>query len=458
MKPLLINISGSSGVGKTTVATMVALILSTPNKKVLHLCGDDLHKWERESKNWKKLTHFNPNANNLDLGKKQLLNLLNGESIIRDVYDHDLGRFIRKVDIDSADVIINEGLHSLYDSYICNIADLNIYVHTDNKLKLEWKMMRDISSRGYTTEQVLFAVEMRKDDEKLYIQPQSQNADVIIGFSKKRYETVELSCNIINKKDTDLIERIQRFYELHKNFLMATRNLSFEYDLIQGAGGNLSYKFDDKLIITSSGYSMADVSMLKGYSVCDLHGIPINKLQKRPSMETSMHINITSPVVLHAHPIYLNVILCSAESQEIMSSILSSYDYVPYTSPGEDLARTISKLKHDKVILLENHGLICHGNTFVDVLESNMKINQICKRWLIKNAKTFTMHSDIFKDINSSDLLFPDAVILMKENKSVNDYILHMQEEVGLTSKPLTTKEINTLKHMDAEKYRRDLI
>jgi len=458
MKPLLINISGSSGVGKTTVATMIALILSTPNKKVLHLCGDDLHKWERESKNWKKLTHFNPNANNLDLGKKQLLNLLNGESIIRDVYDHDLGRFIRKVDIDSADVIINEGLHSLYDSYICNIADLNIYVHTDNKLKLEWKMMRDISSRGYTTEQVLFAVEMRKDDEKLYIQPQSQNADVIIGFSKKRYETVELSCNIINKKDTDLIERIQRFYELHKNFLMATRTLSFEYDLIQGTGGNLSYKFDDKLIITSSGSSMSNISMLKGYSVCDLQGIPINKLQNRPSMEIHMHVNVNSLVVLHTHPIYLNIILCSMNSQEILDSILSDYEYIPYTTPGKDLARAVLKLKHNKAIFLENHGLICHGDTFTEVLESSLRINQMCKRWLIRNAKTFTMYSATFKTADSDVFLFPDAAVLFKENKVINNYILHMQEEVGLTPSLLSVEEVNKLKHMDAEKYRRSLV
>ena len=33
----LINISGSSGVGKTTIATILVLVLSNLNKKVLHL-------------------------------------------------------------------------------------------------------------------------------------------------------------------------------------------------------------------------------------------------------------------------------------------------------------------------------------------------------------------------------------------------------------------------------------
>ena len=45
----LINISGSSGVGKTTIATILTLVLSNIGKKVLHLCGDDLHKWDRNN-------------------------------------------------------------------------------------------------------------------------------------------------------------------------------------------------------------------------------------------------------------------------------------------------------------------------------------------------------------------------------------------------------------------------
>ena len=129
MKRKLINISGSSGVGKTTVATMVGLILHTAKEQVLHLCGDDLHKWERGDENWENITHFNPDANNLAFGRKQLLDLVNEKFIIRDVYDHSSGKFIKNVKFDSADIIINEALHGLYDSDICDLADLNIYVN-----------------------------------------------------------------------------------------------------------------------------------------------------------------------------------------------------------------------------------------------------------------------------------------------------------------------------------------
>ena len=92
---MLINVSGSSGVGKTTISTIISLILSNLNRGVLHLCGDDLHKWERGDENWKTITHLNPEANNLDLGCKQITSLLSGKTVKRDHYDHNTGKFIK---------------------------------------------------------------------------------------------------------------------------------------------------------------------------------------------------------------------------------------------------------------------------------------------------------------------------------------------------------------------------
>ena len=124
----IINISGSSGVGKTTIAKILVLVLSELDKKVLHLCGDDLHKWERHDDNWKKFTHLNPTANNINVGRKQIIDLINGKHIKRDVYNHNTGKFTKNCVIDSHDIIVNEGLHALYDKEICELADLNIFV------------------------------------------------------------------------------------------------------------------------------------------------------------------------------------------------------------------------------------------------------------------------------------------------------------------------------------------
>ena len=77
----LICISGSSGVGKTTISRIIQSVLGT--KDCLCLSGDDLHKWERGNPIWKTITHLNPDANDLELGYTHLSELKQGRSIQR---------------------------------------------------------------------------------------------------------------------------------------------------------------------------------------------------------------------------------------------------------------------------------------------------------------------------------------------------------------------------------------
>ena len=139
---MLINISGSSGVGKTTISTIISLVLTNLKSRVLHLCGDDLHKWERGDDNWKTITHLNPKANNLKLGEEQITSLLMGKTIKRDHYDHNTGKFIKDLEITPQEILINEGLHSLYSKNICKKGKLNIFVETEDELKYQWKLNR----------------------------------------------------------------------------------------------------------------------------------------------------------------------------------------------------------------------------------------------------------------------------------------------------------------------------
>ena len=53
MKPLVISISGGSGVGKTTMAKVFTRILG--EDKCLVISGDDLHKYERRDSIWNEL-------------------------------------------------------------------------------------------------------------------------------------------------------------------------------------------------------------------------------------------------------------------------------------------------------------------------------------------------------------------------------------------------------------------
>ena len=457
---MLINVSGSSGVGKTTISTIISLILTNLKNGVLHLCGDDLHKWERGNDNWRVVTHLNPEANNLHLGEQQVTSLLNGVSIKRDHYDHNTGKFIKGVGVSPKEIIINEGLHSLYSENICKKAELNIFVETEDELKYQWKLNRDTEKRGYTESQVIKAINLRKEDEIKYILPQKENANVIVKFSEKRDKSVHLTYTATTTYGKTLMKHVKDFYELHRNFLLTCRKSCFEYELIQGMGGNLSYKFDDKIIITSSGRAMSDINILNGFSVCNKDGTVISPNQDRPSMEVGFHTKIQDKIVYHTHPIYLNVILCAKNAKSIISEILNlyEYDYIDYFSPGKDLCENFYKSADKKIVLLANHGLVCCGDSFNEVFDTSLKISQLCKEWLITNAKTFKTFTTKLVNNETNCILFPDAAVLPDDNLQINNYILHIQNEVGLTSNCLSNKEITKLRNMEAEKYRMKLI
>ena len=452
----VISISGSSGVGKTTLSEFLFYILGEENITVIR--GDDSHKWEREDSQWEKYTHLNPEANNLESEVESILALKKGNSIARKSYNHSTGKFDNDVKILPNDFIIYEGLHALYGDMRL-ISDIGIFIETEESLKNQWKLNRDTQKRGYTKEQVEDVLLRREKDERLYIIPQRENADIVVTFEEKKDKAVHLEYRCMEETENELMKKVKKVYDMHRDFLSLCKKISFEYDLIQHGGGNISYKFDDKIIITSSGREMGEISMLDGFSLCNREGLQIKKSKDRPSMEVGLHLKISHPVVLHTHPIYLNTILCSEESEDILSEILSEYDYnyIPYVTPGKELKDKFSPNNENKISVLENHGLICGGNSFVEVFNISLHINKMCKKWLIKNSKVFKTFSHSHLE-EKGKFLFPDAVVLEDKMKPINQYMIYIQRDIGLTPRFLPDGEVKKLLNMEEEKYRKTLL
>ena len=117
MSSIVISISGPSGVGKTTIAKMLFIVCGSTN--ALLLSDDDLHKWPRLDLNWKKFTHLDPAANNIQDGIEQTKKLKSGSAVSRTHYDHATGVFMDPVVIEPKKYIIREGLHTLYSNGKC---------------------------------------------------------------------------------------------------------------------------------------------------------------------------------------------------------------------------------------------------------------------------------------------------------------------------------------------------
>lgn len=153
---------------------------------------------------------------------------------------------------------------------------------------------------------------------------------------------------------------------------------------VVGAEGNISMKTKNSFLIKASGLSFKDVTK-ENLVECDLDGTPKANQKFKPSIETSFHSYLFTEFdvnyIAHTHPANLLKILCTDLIKEFATKRLfpdqvvyngETSCIVPYATPGNELKKTIENcLKKfldknhffPKVILLQNHGLICPGRT-----------------------------------------------------------------------------------------------
>ena len=159
---------------------------------------------------------------------------------------------------------------------------------------------------------------------------------ILIGEAVSAKSYVWYVC--VTGRGEDLMILVKDFYESLTQFMDICKWLSLEPTLVQGRGGNVSVKSAGGLIIKSSGAKMADVNLYHGFCVCDILSSTLPKFvsdedyssyisaskktgNHNPSMETGFHMSLPNRVVIHTHPIHLNALLCSKESETVIESI-----------------------------------------------------------------------------------------------------------------------------------------
>lgn len=170
--------------------------------------------------------------------------------------------------------------------------------------------------------------------------------------------------------------------------------------LAQGAGGNNSVKdlAADTLWIKASGITLSQNSTIDAFvalALCEAknilrdpalrslpkqqaHELSVQKFVAavrsqsglRPSLETGMHVSLPHRVVVHTHAVYINGLSCMIGGSQIAAAVLPRHDWIPYATPGFDLALAMEKFVHNirsvpnhasaesPAIILENHGFV----------------------------------------------------------------------------------------------------
>lgn len=152
---------------------------------------------------------------------------------------------------------------------------------------------------------------------------------------------------------------------------------------VQGSGGNTSIKEDGVMWIKASGTELADaqdkdifVAVDRAAAKAEAFGdgdgsckstVLDPAITLRPSIETTFHAALDWAVVAHTHSIAALTHGVSPQGREEAARKLSGLPvaFVPYAKPGLPLTRQIlSKIAPEtQVVILENHGLICCGET-----------------------------------------------------------------------------------------------
>jgi phosphoribulokinase len=179
-RPIILGVVGDSAAGKTTMTRGLVRILG--EQQVTAVSTDDYHRYDRKQRAERRITPLHPDCNYVDIMTQHLHHLRRGEPILKPVYVHADGTFGPPVYVDPKPFLIVEGLLGYHTADIRDCYDVRVYLAPPEQLRRRWKVRRDTSRRGYTTDQVLKELDKRERDSAEFIRPQERHADMVIAF------------------------------------------------------------------------------------------------------------------------------------------------------------------------------------------------------------------------------------------------------------------------------------
>jgi uridine kinase len=179
---LIVGIAGGSGSGKTTVARKVAerlteVSVASVSMDAYYRNMSQLTLNERRQLNWD-----HPDVVDMELLGAHLEALARGETVQKPVYDFVAHlRSTRTETVESADVVVVDGILLFWDARIRSLCDMKIFVDVEADIRLIRRINRDIRVRGRQLKDILdqYLHSVRPMHEE-FVEPSKQFADVIV--------------------------------------------------------------------------------------------------------------------------------------------------------------------------------------------------------------------------------------------------------------------------------------
>ena len=193
MRPLIIAIAGGSASGKSTVVKEIVEKLKSVDISVI--CHDDYYKDQSHlsMEDRVKTNYDHPSSLDNELLVEHLQKLLNGETIEKPIYDFVThNRKKETVTLAPTKVIFIEGILVLEEKKIRDLADVKIFVKSDEDIRFIRRLRRDIDERGRSMDAVIsqYLATVKPMFNK-FVNPSSRHADIIIPNDNKHDVAVE---------------------------------------------------------------------------------------------------------------------------------------------------------------------------------------------------------------------------------------------------------------------------
>lgn len=152
--------------------------------------------------------------------------------------------------------------------------------------------------------------------------------------------------------------------------------------MVQGAGGNVSWKDSEVLWVKASGTWLAHAESEEIFVPVDLMSLRaaiaeqkfsatpkvLGDTSLKPSIETMLHALMPQPVVVHLHAVAILATLVREDTPELLTRLFDctyAWTWVPYCKPGAALAEAVfaalASRPNTQVVFLQNHGVVLGG-------------------------------------------------------------------------------------------------
>lgn len=198
---IIIGIAGGTGSGKTTVVRKI--VESLPKDSVAVIPQDSYYNDQSDMRlEERKKTNFDhPDAFDWTLFGQQIAELRHGKAIEQPTYSYLVcTRLPETIHVELKEVIIVEGIMSLYDKGLRDLMDLKVFVETSPDERLLRVITRDTVERGHPLEMLIDKYRnVLKPMHDQFIEPTKQFADIIVPNGGTNQKAIDILTTYIEK-------------------------------------------------------------------------------------------------------------------------------------------------------------------------------------------------------------------------------------------------------------------